>query len=165
MNSVVSGYLLLAVAMSGDAPVSGTQTEETFVLIHEVSGQRMSISQATQPSGSSRSRGRRGRRGGESTTPVSIAVSRTTLVTSAMREQRTLEFRVGMELPKGLRHSVFRRIAQPLEARIVSRDDRVVEINVITLATDINHANRDLATGDFIVAVKPKRPPRQRRGN
>ena len=75
-----------------------------------------------------------------------------------MRERRTFEFRVGIELAGGMRHPVFARMQKPLSARIVFEGNRITELNVITDDTDINQRSTS-STGQTVIAVKPKRPP------
>jgi hypothetical protein len=75
-----------------------------------------------------------------------------------MRERRTFEFRLGIELAGGMRHPVFTRMQNPLSARIVTQGNRITQLNVITDDTDVNQRNTS-ATGQTVIAVKPKRPP------
>lgn len=103
----------------------------------------------------------RGRFGQTSPKLTTITVPTTAKITVAMRERRTFEFRVMGELAGGLRHPVFTRMKTPLQARIVTRGNRITEINVVTGDTDINQT-ATTSDGDNIVAVKPKRPPMKR---
>jgi hypothetical protein len=79
-------------------------------------------------------------------------------ITTAMRERRTSEFRVGGELAGGLQHGIFREMKGPLPARIVTEGNRITEINVITPQIDINQSQTD-ASGQTVIAIRPKRPP------
>ena len=79
-------------------------------------------------------------------------------ITAAMRERRTFEYRVGIELAGGMRHPVFTRMQKPLSARIVSAGNRITELNVITEDTDVNQRNTT-SSGRTVIAIKPKRPP------
>lgn len=148
--------------------------DETFVKIHRVSGNQIAVvpDTANEGGGAIRGGGRRGggatpgqqgfaggRRGGAATTqPTILTVSPATKITSAMRERRTFEFRVGAELAGGLKHRVFQEMKTPLPARIVSDGNQVTEINVIISETDINQSTTT-ASGEAIIAVRPKRPP------
>ncbi|MDA0588483.1 MAG: hypothetical protein O2820_11165 [Planctomycetota bacterium] len=154
------------------------QSEETFVTIQKVEGNRMAVVKdagggrgmrsgaqsadvTSQPAG----RGRfAGRRPGGMTTAQSaiITVPATAKITSGMRERRTSEFRAGAELAGGLKNRIFQNIQQPLSARIVTEGDRILEINVITAETDINQSNTDSA-GQAVIAIRPKRPPMKRK--
>ncbi|MEO1527774.1 MAG: hypothetical protein AAFX06_20280, partial [Planctomycetota bacterium] len=105
----------------------------------------------------------RGRFGAQSaTTTYTVNVPSSTKITTAMRERRTFEFRVLGEIAGGLRNPIFLRIKEPLAARIVTSDDTIVEINVITGGTDINSTGVE-PTGGNVIAVKPKRPPAKRK--
>ncbi|HBE67947.1 MAG TPA: hypothetical protein DDW52_07340 [Planctomycetaceae bacterium] len=75
-----------------------------------------------------------------------------------MRERRTFEFRVMGEIPGGLKNPLFASIKEPLPARIVTKNSRIVEINVVTGVTDINQS-ATASSGANAIAVKPKRPP------
>ncbi len=90
-----------------------------------------------------------------------IVVPSNVKITAAMRERRTAEFRVISELPGGLQNPVFRNIRQPLQARIVTKAGRMLELNVITGDTDINQSGTD-ETGQTVIAIRPKRPPSKR---
>lgn len=102
-------------------------------------------------------RGPRGR--ANSSQVVIVTVPTSAKITSAMRERRTFEFRVGAELAGGLKNPLFRNLTEPLSARIVSHGNRITEVNVITAATDINQTNTDRDSGKTVIAVRPKRPP------
>ena len=93
--------------------------------------------------------------------PTIVTVQAGVKVTSAMRERRTFEFRVGAELAGGLKHRVFREMKAPLSARIVTEGNRMTEINVIIPETDINQSSTT-STGAAVIAVRPKRPPTKR---
>jgi hypothetical protein len=49
----------------------------------------------------------------------------------------------------------------PLSARIVTEGNRITEINVIIPETDINQSVTT-ASGEAVIAVRPKRPPTKR---
>jgi hypothetical protein len=144
------------------------RSEETFVTIHKVSGNKIAITRdAGQGRGGGRGMraggnaagGRFGGRGPRTTAQTEvISLPEDVKITSAMRERRTFEFRVGVELPGGLKHQIFRDMKQPLSARIVTNGNRITELNVITPITDINQTNTDLG-GGTVIAVRPKRPP------
>ena len=152
------------------------QADESFISIHAVSGNRIQISPASggrgmrgggQPNQDANTNqtgppGRRGRgrmQGGVQLT--SVVIPATTKVTNAMRERRTFEFRVMGEIAGGLRNPIFRQMKQPLQARIVTRNKVITEINVVTGETDINQTAT--SNGQSVIAVKPKRPPMKRR--
>ena len=104
----------------------------------------------------------KGRRaGGAAVQPTMATVPAAAKITSAMRERRTFEFRVGAELAGGLKHRVFQEMQAPLSARIVTEGNRITEINVIIPETDINQSNTT-ASGEAVIAVRPKRPPTKR---
>ena len=154
---------------------TGANADETFVSIQRVSGNQIAI--APDAGGGGGGRGMRwgggamapgqgnfgrGRRGGATTTQATIvSVPAGTEITSAMRERRTFEFRVGAELAGGLKHRVFREMQAPLAARIVTDGNRITEINVIIPETDINQSSTT-STGEAVIAVRPKRPPTKR---
>ncbi len=100
----------------------------------------------------------RGRGGGNTVQTLTAIIPADTKITAAMRERRTFEFRVGIELAGGMRHPVFTRMQKPLSARIVTQGNRITELNVITDDTDVNQRNRS-SSGKTVIAVKPKRPP------
>jgi hypothetical protein len=136
--------------------------DETFVKIQRVSGNQVAVvsDAATVAGGAMRGGGRR--RGGTATTqPTFLTVSPAAKITSAMRERRTFEFRVGAELAGGLKHRVFQEMKAPLPARIVSDGNQITEINVIMSETDINQSTTT-SNGEAIIAVRPKRPPMKR---
>lgn len=152
--------------------------EESFVTIYEIDlkDRQIVISKpsgrgpaertgADSTNGGRPIRGQRGRRGGapgigmrRTTLPVAATVK----ITSAQRERRTGEFRVGVELSGGLKNRVFREIRDGLPARIVIERDRVTQINVMTAETDINQSNTNPATGATVIAIRPKRPPQKK---
>ena len=152
--------------------------EETFVTIQKVNGNRILVVKDDAGGGGGRGRGMqggaggmangqargRGRRGGEATNTnaLTVTVPTTAKITSAMRERRTFEFRVLGEIPGGLRSSVFQRMNEPLKARIVTKDNRITEVNVISGDTDINQSATS-SSGQTILAVKPKRPPMKKK--
>lgn len=137
--------------------------DETFVVIHRVSGQSITVSKSAE--GGSRRGGMSGRRGGRAANNAQqtavVRVPSDAKITSAMRERRTFEFRVGAELAGGLRHKVFRGMSEPLQARVVTRGDRILEINVIVPEIDINQTGTN-GDGQTVIAVRPKRPPMKR---
>lgn len=145
---------------------SFVRAEETFVTIQKVSGSRLTIVK-NEAGGRGRGRSMRGGFGGRFrgrgragfSQSQTLTIPAGAKITSAMRERRTLEFRVGTELAGGLKHAVFRNMKQPLSARIVHKQNRITEVNVITNATDINHKNTDQTSGQSVIAVRPKRPP------
>lgn len=156
--------------------------EETFVTIQKVSGNQILVVKDDAGGGGGRGRGMqggagmangqargRGRRGGgrgdgaaSNTNALTVTVPATAKITSAMRERRTFEFRVLGEIPGGLRSSVFQRMNEPLKARIVTKDNRITEVNVISGDTDINQSATS-SSGQTVLAVKPKRPPMKRK--
>lgn len=156
------------------------QAEETFVSIHKVIGNRMSISKAStgigrgrrggssattqtgQTSGRGRGRGRFAGRGASSAQQIIVTVPASAKITSGMRERRTFEFRAGAELSGGLRNRIFKEIKEPLSARIVTKGNVISEVNVITDQTDINQSNTD-SSGRKVIAIRPKRPPMKRK--
>ncbi|MDP1564315.1 MAG: hypothetical protein Q8M16_23295 [Pirellulaceae bacterium] len=136
--------------------------DETFVKIQRVSGNQVAVVPDAANDGGGAMRGGRRRRGGAATTqPTILTVSPDTKITSAMRERRTFEFRVGGELAGGLKHRVFQEMKAPLSARIVSDGNQITEINVIISETDINQSTTT-SSGEAIIAVRPKRPPMKR---
>ena len=106
-------------------------------------------------------RGGRGRGGGSTSQTLIATIPADAKITAAMRERRTFEFRVGIELAGGMRHPVFTRMQKPLSARIVTLGNRITELNVITDDTDVNQRNTS-SSGQTVIAVKPKQPPRKR---
>ncbi len=149
--------------------------EETFVTIHKVNGNQMLMTKDAS-SGGGRGRGMRGGglnaagrgrgpgfRGGATTAnAITVTVPASAKITSAMRERRTFEFRVLAELPGGLRHRAFRNMEKPLQARIVTKNNAIIEVNVITGETDINQSGSG-ADGQTVIAVRPKQPPMKRK--
>ena len=136
--------------------------DETFVKIHRVSGNQVAIVPDAANEGGGAMRGGGRRRGGAATTqPTILTVAPDAKITSAMRERRTFEFRVGAELAGGLKHRVFQEMQTPLSARIVSDGNQITEINVIISETDINQSTTT-SSGEAIIAVRPKRPPMKR---
>lgn len=161
--------LVILVAITGlTATVSSA--DEAFVSIQRVSGNQIAVVM---------DEGGRGRRGGRveggdaipqrgrrramaNQQPLILTVPADAKITTAMRERRTFEFRVGGELGGGLRHRIFTEMRQPLSARIVSEGNRITEINVITPQIDINQSQTD-SSGRSVIAVRPKRPPVKRK--
>lgn len=136
--------------------------DETFVKIQRVSGNQIAVVADATNDGGGAMRGGGRRRGGAATTqPTILTATPATKITSAMRERRTFEFRVGAELAGGLKHRVFQEMKAPLSARIVSDGNQITEINVIISETDINQSTTT-SSGEAIIAVRPKRPPMKR---
>jgi hypothetical protein len=136
--------------------------DETFVKIQRVSGNQIAVAPDAANDGGVAMRGGGRRRGRAATTqPTILTVTPATKITSAMRERRTFEFRVGAELAGGLKNRAFQEMKAPLSARIVSDGNQVTEINVIISDTDINQSTT-AASGEAIIAVRPKRPPMKR---
>ncbi|MBL6707582.1 MAG: hypothetical protein ISQ06_15845 [Planctomycetaceae bacterium] len=151
--------------------------EETFVTIHKVTGNRLTVSKA-QPAGrggsqvsdagqqGSSSRRGRGRFAGSNNAgavqQIVVTISSSAKITSGMRERRTFEFRAGAELAGGLKNRIFQKMTKPLSARIVTMGDRITEVNVITDETDINQSNTN-DSGKTVIAIRPKRPPMKRK--
>lgn len=148
--------------------------DEIFVTIQKVNGNRMLVVKDDAGRGmrgggeaNGQTRGqprRRGRRGGATTNSrsVTVTVPAAAKITSAMRERRTFEFRVLGELPGGLRNRVFLNMPKPLQARMVTNGNLITEVNVISGESDINQTSTN-ATGQSIIAVRPKRPPTKRK--
>lgn len=131
--------------------------EATFVTIQQVRGNQIAVVKDSGGGGAAMAgRGRRG--GAASNQAIGLTVPADAKITSAMRERRTFEFRVGAELAGGLKHRVFLEMKTPLTARIVTDGNRITEINVIIPETDINQSNTT-ASGQAVIAVRPKRPP------
>jgi hypothetical protein len=136
--------------------------DETFVKIQRVNGNQVAVVPDAANDAGGAMRGGRRRGGGAATAqPIILTVTPATKVTSAMRERRTFEFRVGAELAGGLKHRVFQEMKAPLSARIVSEGNQIMEINVIIPETDINQSTAT-SSGEVIIAVRPKRPPMKR---
>lgn len=151
-----------------------TSAEETFVTIQKVSGNQILVVKDDVGGGGGRGKGAMGAAKGKGNGPargpgqrdgaaasnnaLTLTVPATAKITSAMRERRTFEFRVLGEIPGGLRSEVFQRMNEPLKARIVTEDNRIMEINVISGNTDINQSSVT-SSGQPVIAVKPKRPP------
>ncbi|MCR9118566.1 MAG: hypothetical protein NXI22_16645, partial [bacterium] len=85
--------------------------EETFVTIQKVSGNQMAIVKSSGGRGGAM-QGRRGRgRGGDAAVqPIVVAVPASAKITTAMRERRTFEFKVGAEVAGGLRNRIFQNM-------------------------------------------------------
>lgn len=165
---------LAAIILAGLVCPGIAWADEIFVTIQQVSGDQIMIvpdtggtgrgmrgdNPSTPPGQQGSGRGRRG--GRVAVQPTIVTVPATARITSAMRERRTFEFRVGAELAGGLNHRVFQEMTAPLAARIVSDGNQITEINVIIPETDINQS-ATAASGQTIIAVRPKRPPMKRR--
>lgn len=141
--------------------VSAAKAEETFVTIHRVNGNYLLVSVDESANAEvGMQRRRRSRGGGRGVAPqmVTVAVPQTAKITTAIKERRTFEFRALGELAGGLRHDIFRKMNGPLPARIVTDNQVVTEVNVITPQADINQS-ATTAAGQSVIAVRPKRPP------
>jgi hypothetical protein len=146
------------------------RADEKFVTIQGVSGNQIAVvpdaggagrgGAAMAPGQQGLGQGRRG--GGTAEQPTIVTIPAAVKITSAMRERRTFEFRVGAELAGGLKHRVFQEMQAPLTARIVTDGNRITEINVIIPETDINQSGTT-ASGEAVIAIRPKRPPMKRR--
>ena len=173
IHSVSGNRLQIAVSATGPRGTAGlggapsrpsaadTQGSGTGGRFSGRGRRRFGGGQGTDSSGSAAGGRGRGRFGQTSPKLTTITVPTTAKITVAMRERRTFEFRVMGELAGGLRHPVFTRMKSPLQARIVTRGNRITEINVVTGDTDINQT-ATTSEGENIVAVKPKRPPMKR---
>lgn len=151
------------------------RADEKFVTIQRVSGNQIAFvpdaggagrgmrggGAAMAPGQPGLGKGRRGG-GGAAEQPTIVTLPAAVKITSAMRERRTFEFRVGAELAGGLKHRVFQEMQAPLTARIVTDGNRITEINVIIPETDINQSNTT-ASGEAVIAVRPKRPPMKKK--
>lgn len=138
-----------------------SHAEEVFVTIERVVGNQIAI--VKSPVGRGPGMAGRGPRGAAAAAqPTILVVPPAAKITSAMRERRTNEFRVGVELPGGLRHKVFQNIQGGLQARLVGEGVKISEINVITDQTDINQSGTSETGGQTVIAVQPKRPPMKR---
>jgi hypothetical protein len=89
---------------------------------------------------------------------VSINIPADAKVTTATRERRTARLLPGAELAGGLSHPIFAVMERSLEARIVQRAGKVVEVNVIVSAADVNSDGADASGAERPLAVRPKRP-------
>ncbi len=142
-------------------PATVSFAEETFVTIQQVRGNQIAV---VKDSGGGGRRGGaamagRGRRDGAvASQAIVLTVPADAKITTAIRERRTFEFRVGGELAGGLRHGIFTEMKASLPARIVTEGSRITEINVITPQIDINQSQTD-SSGQTVIAVRPKRPP------
>lgn len=129
--------------------------EETFLTIQHVRGNQITVvKDAGGPA-------RRGAGAAAKQTTV-LTIPAEAKVTTAMRERRTSEFRVGGELAGGLQHGIFKEMKEPLSARIVVEGNRITEINVITPQIDINQSQTN-ASGQTVIAIRPKRPPMKKK--
>lgn len=142
--------------------------EERFGTIQKVQGQTITFVESAgrgrgaMQRGGGQAPGKNPARTGSETKAITLQVPAGAKITAAQRERRTAEFRVGAELPGGLRHPVFQNIDGGLEARVVSDGKQITEINVITSETDINQSNAS-SDGQTVIAVRPKRPPSKRK--
>lgn len=132
------------------------KAEEVFVTIQRVVGNQIAVVKSPA------ARGPRAAAAAAAAQPTILVVSPDVKITSALRERRTNEFRVGVELPGGLRHKVFQNIQEGLQARLVGEGVQISEINVITDQTDINQSGTSETGGRTVIAVQPKRPPMKR---
>ena len=168
--------VVLAATMLASSGV--VQAAESFFTIQRVNGNQMAVipdaggagrgmrggggdAAPGQPGQAGMGRGRRGGAGANAQ-PTIVTIPAAVKITSAMRERRTFEFRVGTELAGGLKHRVFQEMQAPLSARIVTDGNRITEINVIIPETDINQSGTT-ASGDAVIAVRPKRPPMKKK--
>lgn len=121
-------------------------------------------SQSGSTGGRGFGRGRFGRSGASASSAktTTITVPTDAKITSAMRERRTFEFRVLGEISGGLRNRIFTKMKSPMQARIVTKNNRITEINVISGGTDINQTATN-PTGQSVLAVRPKRPPMKKK--
>ena len=157
--------------------IRSASADEAFVTIHAAKGNRLQISQSSgaEPgmqrggrgarfggTGDAPGRGRGRFAGRNPVQPTIVTVPVQAKITTAMRERRTFRFRVMGELAGGLRNKVFTAMKSPLQARIFTRNNIVVELNVITGDTDINQT-ATAEGGQSIIAVKPRRPPMKRK--
>jgi hypothetical protein len=126
--------------------------EETFLTIQSIRGNQITVVKDA-------SRRAAGAAANQSTV---LTVPADAKITTAMRERRTFEFRVGGELAGGLQHDIFKEMKAPLSARIVTEGNRITEINVITPQIDINQSQTD-ASGKTVIAIRPKRPPMKKK--
>ena len=138
--------------------------EETFLTIQQVRGNQIAV---VKDAGGAGRRGggaaMAGRGAGAAANLTAVlTVPADAKITTAMRERRTFEFRVGGELAGGLQHGIFREMKGPLPARIVMEGNRITEINVITPQIDINQSQTD-ASGQTVIAIRPKRPPMKKK--
>lgn len=160
---LLTAILVTTVFHAADA----VQADETFVTIHRVTGNQVAVVKSDAGDGRGMRGGAgaaaaRGKRGGVTAQPSMLTVPADVKITSAMRERRTFEFRVGAELAGGLQHRVFRDMQEPLAARIVTDGGRITEINVIIPETEINQSGTD-SRGQTVIAVRPKRPPMKKK--
>lgn len=156
MRSIVCIAQVLLLSGAGVA-------EEAFVTIQQVRGNQIAVVKDAGGRGRRGGGGApvagRGRRGGAAASQVvTLNVPSDVKITTAMRERRTFEFRVGGELAGGLKHRIFTEMKEPLPARIVTEGSRITEINVITPQIDINQS-QTTSSGQTVIAVRPKRPP------
>jgi hypothetical protein len=146
-------------------PIIEAAENEQFVSIQNVEGTKITyVTESNEGRGGRRGGGfGKGDRGGVATNEnkMVMLVPQTAKITSAMRERRTYKFRVGVEIPGGLRNPIFQKLNQPLSARIVFDGKQVSEINVLTSSMDLNQTTVD-TVDDTDIAVRPKRPPLKR---
>jgi hypothetical protein len=116
--------------------------EETFMTIQQVRGNQIAVVKDAGGPGRRGGKAAMARRGAGAAANQStvLTVPADAKITTAMRERRTSEFRVGGELAGGLQHGIFREMKGPLPARIVMEGNRITEINVITPQIDINQS-------------------------
>lgn len=158
MRPIAYMALMILVSKVGSA-------DDTFVSIQQVRGNQILI---VKDAGG---QGRRGgaqmaakgfRAAGTANQAVTLTVPAEAKITTAMRERRTFEFRVGGELAGGLKHKIFAEMKEPIPARIVTNGKQITEINVITPEIDINQTHTD-ASGQTVIAIRPKRPPAKKK--
>lgn len=156
MRSILCIALLL--------PPGTSWAEEAFMTIQQVRGNQIAV---VKDAGGAGRRGggaaKAGRGAGAAANQITVlTVPADAKITTAMRERRTFEFRVGGELAGGLQHGIFREMKGPLPARVVMEGNRITEINVITPQIDINQSQTD-ASGQTVIAIRPKRPPMKKK--
>ena len=122
--------------------------------ITAIDGNRITYLKPSENASMSRGKGKgksKGRFHGTASGPTETKVlSEKALITTATTTRRTGDLIVGIELGGGIRNKVFEQIDERgVAVRLVVKDDRIVEINVLTSEDD----------SEAPIAVKPKRPP------
>lgn len=142
-------------AVPGMPAPAVTATEDGFmVTITEIRGNALTYTKAEAGGSMGMAKGKGKGKGGFSRGSggpgVTQRIADTALVTSARLAQRTQDLLVGIELSGGLANPLFETMEPGgVRARIVVKDDRIVELNVIAAQDE----------SDAPIAVKPKRPP------